>query len=160
MDNWGRETLEIGALMTVEEEEEEAWNSVREGHLSFARDSHMESVPHNSLHNRQQLPKAQTSDTFNYFLKKKLKMKWLYIFKKLKRKIIWELKNEPEVVKQFWRQYRLGSRYGHAPIASWLSSAVGNWKIENKWKENHPMELWHLKGAKGSHGMFGTEGFH
>ena len=70
MDNWGRETLEIGALMTVEEEEEEeeeeeAWNSVREGHLSFARDSHMESEPHNSLHNRQQLPKAQTSDTFN-----------------------------------------------------------------------------------------------
>ena len=77
--------MEIGALMTVEEEEE-AWNSVREGHLSFARDSHMESVPHNSLHNRQQLPKAQTSDTFNYFFFLKIKNEMIIYFQKIEKK--------------------------------------------------------------------------
>lgn len=43
------------------------------------------------------------------------------------------MKNEPEVVKQFWEQYRPGpgESSGYTPIASWLSE-VGNWKIENK----------------------------
>lgn len=54
--------MEIGALVGVDEEDSS--NRVREVHLSFTRDSHMHSEPHNDLQNREQLPKAQTSGTF------------------------------------------------------------------------------------------------
>lgn len=48
----------------IAEEEEGPSDNSREGHLSRTRDSHMQSDPHSSLHNREQLANEQRSGTF------------------------------------------------------------------------------------------------
>ena len=70
-------------------------------------------------------PRATTQGTNIRYLQ--LKIKLLY-FKnsKNRERLFKNWKKEPEVVKQFWEQYRPGARPEYTQIASWLSQVSSN----------------------------------
>jgi len=91
---------------------EEEWS---EGHLCLVSDSHIESDPHESLQNWEQLPNEHRSNTFKTFKKKIWKYQFLHLKQMKKKKNHCGCKREgiecyfePEEMMRFWRQYQEG----------------------------------------------------